>query len=265
MTRFKLALALETLGLPLRPALDAAARLTLDGVQADAVGPLAPDELGPTARRELRTLLRAHLVELVALNCPLRRGLDNAEALDARLAHLRKVANLAAELGCPRLVMPMPALPRETEKAREEVLRQSLSELARIGDATGVSISLEVGLDPPATTRDYLASFDTGSLRVNLDPAAILVGGGSPVDAVLIYGDRIDHVQARDARQGVSGGSREVPLGEGDVDWNLLVATLDATGYRAYLTVDTEIGRDRAAVARHGVEFLRRFVPPPRR
>ena len=265
MTRFKLAIALETLGLPLRPALDAAARLALDGVQVDAVGPLAPDDLGTTARRELRTLLRAHLVELVALNCPLRRGLDNPEALDARLAHLRKVAHLAAELGCPRLVMPMPALPREDEPKRAEVLRQSLGELARIGDATGVAMSLEVGLDPAAATRDYLAGFDTGSLRVNLDPAALLTGGDLPVDAVLTYGERVDHVQARDARKGVSGGAREVPLGEGDVDWNLLVATLDAAGYRGYLTVDTEIGDRRAAVARHGVEFLRRFVPPPRR
>ena len=265
MTRFKLALALETLGLALRPALDAAARLTLDGVQADAVGPLAPDQLGTTARRELRTLLRGHLVELVALNCPLRRGLDNPEAIDARLAHLRKVAGLASELGCPRLALPMPGLPRDDEKRRAEVLNQSLSELARIGDSTGVSISLEVGLDRAPATRDYLCGYDTGSLRVTLDPAALLTGGGNPVDAVLAYGELVDFVQARDARRGVSGGAREVPLGEGDVDWNLLVATLDAAGYRGYLTVDTEIGANRPAVARHGVEFLRRFVPPPRR
>ena len=49
---------LESLGLPLPPALDEAARLGVGGVQIDAVGDLSPDRLSQTGRRELRHLLR---------------------------------------------------------------------------------------------------------------------------------------------------------------------------------------------------------------
>ena len=91
MNRFKLGIVLETTGLPVRRALQEASRLGVSGVQIDAVGDLAPDRLSDTGRREFRTLLKSYNLELSALNCPLRRGLDVAENLQPRIEHIRKV------------------------------------------------------------------------------------------------------------------------------------------------------------------------------
>ena len=74
------------------------------GVQVDAVGDLSPNQLSETGRREFRHLLRAHNLELTALGCPLRRGLDAAEDQQPRIEHVRKVMTLSYDLG-PRVVV----------------------------------------------------------------------------------------------------------------------------------------------------------------
>src|SRR5436305_2884221 len=64
MNRLKLAVRLESLGLPLRRALFEAGRMGVAGIQVDAVGDLSPNQLSETGRREFRHMLRAHNVEL---------------------------------------------------------------------------------------------------------------------------------------------------------------------------------------------------------
>ena len=84
MHSLRLGIHLESLGLPLRRGLQEAARLGVAGVQLDAAGDLSPHALSQTGRRELRHLLRSHNLELTALGCPLRHGLDAPENQDAR-------------------------------------------------------------------------------------------------------------------------------------------------------------------------------------
>src|SRR5450432_1796400 len=104
MKHLKLAVRLESLGLPLRKALAEASRMGVTGVQIDAVGDLSPSRLSDSGRREFRSLLRSNNLELTALGCPLRRGLDSAEDQQERLEHVRQVMTLASELG-PRLTI----------------------------------------------------------------------------------------------------------------------------------------------------------------
>src|SRR6516165_9541935 len=101
----KIGIRLESLGLALRRALQSAEGLGVAGVQVDAVGDLAPDKLSQTGRREFRHLLRGHNLELTALGCPMRRGLNVAENLDARIEHVRKVMTQSADMGPRRVVV----------------------------------------------------------------------------------------------------------------------------------------------------------------
>src|SRR5437879_3544709 len=104
LSLMKIGIRLESLGLPLRRALAEVERLGVTGVQVDAAGDLAPDQLSQTGRREFRNLLRSHSLELTALGCPLRRGLGTAENQEARIEHVRKVLALSFDLG-PRIVV----------------------------------------------------------------------------------------------------------------------------------------------------------------
>src|SRR5262245_26837057 len=109
----KIGVRLESLGLPLRRALERASSLGVAGVQLGAVGDLAPDSLSQTGRRAFRNLLRSHNLELTALGCPMRRGLDVADKLEARLEHVRKVMSLSAELGPRRVIAEAGRIPDE--------------------------------------------------------------------------------------------------------------------------------------------------------
>ena len=263
MNRFKLGVVLETTGLPVRRALGEAAKLGVAGVQADALGDLVPDRLTDTGRREFRNLLRSHNLELAALNCPLRRGLDVAENLQPRVEHVRKAMQLAFDLGARRVIVPLPKVPDDAAAPRAITAREALTDLGRHGDRVGAVLALEGGLDPGEKVRDYLNTFDTGSLRVNFDPANFLLNGFDPLASLAALAGKVEHTHARDARTAtVSGGAREVPVGAGDIEWMVYVATLESIDYRGFLTVDRETGNDRFRDVATGVTFLRRFVAP---
>src|SRR5438046_10332034 len=113
MKNIKLGVYLESLGLPLRRALLEAERLGVSGVQVNAAGDLSPEALTQTGRREFRNLLRSHDLELTALGCPLRHGLDVAADLQPRIEHVRRVMSLSYDLGPRVAIVEMPPGPAE--------------------------------------------------------------------------------------------------------------------------------------------------------
>jgi len=260
MNRMKLAVVLETTGLSLRRALPEIARLSVPGVQIDAVGDLTPDHLTATGRREFRTLLRSSNLELAALNIPLRQGLDVAENLQQRIDHIRKVMTLAPDLGTRKVVVPLPKLLDDATSAKAITLRESLLALANHGDRIGTLVALEVGFDPGDKVKQYLDGFDSGSLSITYDPANFLLNGFDPIKSLIELGPRVIHLHARDGRTAnVGGGGREVPVGAGDLDWMVLVGTLESLEVHAFIAVDRESGDSRFADVAAGTKFLKRF------
>jgi L-ribulose-5-phosphate 3-epimerase len=261
MNRLKIGIRLESLGLPLRRALAEAGRLGISGVQVDAVGDLAPNALSETGRREFCHLLRAHNVELTALGCPLRRGLDSAENQQPRLEHVQKVLDLSYDLGPRIVIVQAGSIAESPEEPRWHILSESLQALARHGDSTGTVLALETGLEKGSVLAAFLDQFDTGSLGVNLDPANLLLHGFDPYESVRELGRRIVHAHAKDARQSSSSrAAQEVPLGHGDIDWMKFLGVLEEVEYRGWLTIERETGDNRLADVSAGVAFLRRLI-----
>jgi sugar phosphate isomerase/epimerase len=261
MKHMTVGVRLESLGLPLRKALAEASRVGAAGVQVDAAGDLGPDQLSQTGRREFRNMLRAYDLELTAIGCPLRRGLDTAEEQDARLEYVRKVMTLAFDLGPRVVVIQAGQVPAKEEEPAARRLREGLLNLGRHGDRTGVTLALETGLESGETLAAYLKTFDTGGLAVNFDPANLLLHNFDPVRSVRDLTGRIVHAHARDCRRGsASRAAQEVPLGHGDIDWLGLTEALREAEYRGWLVVEREEGSDRLGDVERGVAFLKRFV-----
>src|SRR5437588_3114042 len=126
MNRVKLGVRLESLGLPLRKALQHVAPLGVSGVQVDSIGDLSPSQLSQTGRREFRHLLRGYNLELTALGCPLRRGLDAPEDQQPRLEHVQAVLALSCDLGPRVAVAQAGAVPDGPGGPRGARLRESL-------------------------------------------------------------------------------------------------------------------------------------------
>jgi sugar phosphate isomerase/epimerase len=266
LKRLRIGISLEALGLPLRRALQEVERLGVAGVQVDAVGDLSPDALSQTGRRELRHLLRAHGLELTALACPLRRGLDVAEGQEARIDHLRKVMSLSFDLGPRIVVVEAGQVPESADDPRARLLAEALLALGQHGDRTGATLALATGLESGTTLRSFLDRFDTGSLGVNLDPAGLLLNGFDPCASTRELRGKIVHMHATDARAAkvVRTAQRaqlvaQVPLGHGDIDWLSLVSVLEEVEYRGWV-VASAAGNNRLAEVASGVAFLRRLI-----
>lgn len=227
-----------------------------------------PQNLTQTGRREINHLLRSHDLSVSAIVCPLRRGIDVVENLEPRLAQIRLTMELAFDLG-PRLVIipigkiPVSPLPsgegpgvRVAEDPALQVLRESLLDLGRHGDRTGVIVALDNSVDSPETLVSLLDGFDVGSLAFNFNPANLVLAGANPHDAVKTLHRRIVNVHAQDARRVSPSKLATVALGHGDIDWMQLLANFEEIEYQGPLTV---LG-DGAAELASGVAFLRRFV-----
>ena len=170
---------------------------------------------------------------------------------------------LAFDLGARRVVLPCPKLPDEQSNPRAQLMRESLATLGGSGDRIGCLIALEVGFDPAEKLKEYLASFDTGSLKVTYDPANFLLHGHDPLANLTPLKDLLAHVHARDARSaGLSRGLQEVPVGAGDIDWMALTATLQVLEFDGFLAVEREQGDNKLADVTSGVQFLKRFALP---
>lgn len=263
MRPLKIGIVAESTGLSVRQALVAAARMGARGVQVSGVGALAPDALTETGRREFRNLLRSFDLELAALTVPVRRGLDVADDLQPRIDRIRKSMQLAFDLGTGKVVVACPKLPTEDAEPRGHLMRESLAALGSYGDRIGCVVALEVGYDSADKVRDYLATFDCGSLKVTFDPANFLLHGHDPLKNLPPLAGLIAHVHARDARSaGLSRGLQEVPVGAGEVDWMAFTATLQVLEFSGFLAVKRDSGENKLADVTSGVKFLQRFAPP---
>ena len=259
MAKPKIGVCLSALGLSFRRGLEELRRLGVGGVELAASGELAPDRLSQTGRRELKHLLRSHNVELTALSCPLRRGLDSADNLQPRIEHVQKVLSLSFDLG-PRLaIVQAGQAPEKADDSRGGFLTESLRTLAQYGDKIGATLALETGLESGEVMRQFLDGFDTGSLAVNFNPGNLLISGIDPYASARALAGRIVHAHAKDARvAAASRAAREVPLGHGDIDWLQLLAVLEEIDYHGWLAIERE-GANPGEVAA-GVEFLRRLI-----
>lgn len=253
MSRLKIAIRLESLDLPFRKALQEVSRLNVPGVQLDAVGDFAPTALTQTGRREFRHLLRSHNVELSALGCPLRRGLDVAEAQEARIDHIKNVMTLSFDLGARIVISQAGSIPEDEKDPRRGLLNEALLALAQHGDRSGVVLALRTGLESAEVLESFLARFDTAGLGVTHDPGAMLMAGLDPCESVRILRQRSSYVYATDARKvSVGRTAQEVPLGAGDLDWMQYLSVLEETDYHGWLSV---IGENPGS----GVAMLRRL------
>jgi len=86
------------------------------------------------------------------------------------------------------------------------------------------------------------------NLGINLDPANLLMyGKANPMDAVDIYREKVRGVHVKDGRYPTDGRHLgvETPVGEGLVDFPVLVSRLHGYGYDGPWIIEREISGPR--------------------
>ncbi len=269
---------------PLDDSIITAKKLGIDGVQIYATsGDFSPETLTEERKKEIKKLLSDNGLVVSAL-CGDMGGYgfeiekDNA----ARVEKTKKIIDLAVEFGTNVVTTHIGVIPADKSEPRYAVMLKALTECGLYAKEKGVTMAIETGPEKAKTLLAFLK--DTkGGVGVNLDPANFtMVTDQDAVEAVYLLKDYIVHTHAKDgvlidknqnptdvyhafAVGGVEAlnackGFKEVPLGEGQVDWKNYIRALKEIGYDGFLTIERETGENPEADIIKAVGFLKELI-----
>ena len=281
MKPFKIGVLSESFRLPPRDGLRKAKEVGAEGVQVYAVkGEVSAEGMDAAARADFKAFCADLGLEIAALCGDFGgHGFQEAEENAWKVPASKAVVDLAVDLGTAVVTTHIGVVPADKDS---EIYRNMLAACKELGDyaeAKGVTFAIETGPETATVLKSFLADVASKGIGVNLDPAnLVMVAGDDPVQAVHTLADYIVHTHAKDGVQlkvcdpaAIYGGFaegggedldieppfKEVPLGQGDVDWDAYLDALEAIGFKGFLTIEREVGDDPATDVRDAVKFLR--------
>jgi L-ribulose-5-phosphate 3-epimerase len=278
----KIGIMVDSLRLPVRQGIRRAKELGAAGIQVYAVaGEMSPEELGPAGRRELAALIRSEGLSLAAICGDLGgHGFSRESDNPSRIERSKRIMDLAKDLGTDVVTTHIGVVPADEDHPRYRVLQEACTRLGEYADAMGASFAVETGPEPAARLARFVRSLPCRGVRVNFDPANLaMVIGEDAAEAVRAAADLIVHTHAKDGlmlkrcdpedlyRAFAEGGNlsveeyiREVPLGEGAVNFPRYLASLRAVGYDGFLTIEREVGERPEEDIRRAIGFLSKML-----
>lgn len=166
-------------------------------------------------------------------------------------------------------------------------MHAACEELGQYAKSMGSYFAIETGPETAADLKAFFDTLSTNGVSVNFDPAnMVMVTGDDPVQGVRTLKDYIVHTHVKDGirlqpvdpravygaigyepmdhvkiSQMVASGEffRELPLGEGHVDFDAYFKALQEIGYTGYLTIEREVCYQPETDIRKAVEFIKRY------
>ncbi len=261
-----------------------ASKLGLNGVQIYATtGEFSAETLTAEDKAKYKDLLKKENLVVSAL-CGDMGGYgfeiekDNAE----RIEKTKRIIDLAVEFGTSVVTTHIGVIPEDKSNPRYNVMLSALTECGIYAKEKGVTLAIETGPEKAKTLLAFLQ--DTkGGVGVNLDPANFtMVTGQDAVEAVYLLKDYIVHTHLKDGKMldpnqdptdvyhafavgGVDAlnaceGFKELPIGEGDVDWVNYIKALNDIGYDGFLTVERETGDDPESDIVLAINYIKKLI-----
>lgn len=276
MSDFSIGVLLEGFRKDTRTALQLAAQVGAQGVQIYArEGETAPENLTPQKRRELLDMVKSHGLVVSALCGDLGSGgFVRPEANPGKIERSKRILELAKDLETDVVTTHVGVIPADKAHPRFGVLQAACGELAEYADSLKAHFAIETGPEDAVTLKAFLDSLGSRGVAVNLDPANfVMVTGDDPAKAVHTLAEYIVHTHAKDGRRNyyrdpeevygmveshiiTNPSFEELPLGQGQVDWDAYLAALRAIGFGGFLTIEREVGDDPYADIANAVKFL---------
>ncbi|RCS55955.1 sugar phosphate isomerase/epimerase [Bremerella cremea] len=175
-------------------------------------------------------------------------GLVPAETRAARTAEMKEIADFANLLGCKCVGLHIGFIPHDTSDPQYAQVVAVAQELCDHCKTMGQSVHLETGQETADGLLQFIGDVARDNLKVNFDPAnMILYGTGEPIEAVKKVGKHLGSVHCKDAKWAANPGQewgQEVPVGQGDVNFESYLSALQEVGYEGPLTIEREIPQE---------------------
>lgn len=279
MADFKIGVIVDSFRLGIKEGIKKAKEVGASGIQVYATtGAMAPENLSAKQRKEFLDMVKSSGLVISALCGDLGSGFTERESNGQKIEKSKRIMDLAKDLDTNIITTHIGVVPADKKHPRRAVLQEACEALGEYGDSVGAYFAIETGPETSAVLKSFLDSLDSGGVRVNLDPAnLVMVTGDDPVQAVYNLKDYIVHTHAKDgimlrrenpeviygmieAAIASEAAFKEVPLGEGSVDFVNYLKALDSIGYKGFLTIEREVGEDPEKDIRTAVDFLNRTI-----
>ncbi len=279
----KIGAMIESFRLGFRGGVEKAASLGVEGIQAYAVsGELAPANLTKEKKKEILDIVHSNGLVFSALCGDFGTGFMNPERNPELIEGSKRILDLSKEFGCGIVTTHIGTVPEE-ENETKEIMRKACRELALYADSIDAAFAVETGPEKGKTLGEFLDSLGANGVRVNFDPAnLVMCVDDRPEDALKYLGKYVVHTHAKDGimlkkkiEEALQIGAEaqehqalldmgkrylELPLGEGDVNFDTYLPALAATGFNGFLTIEREVGDSPEKDIAMAVNFLREKI-----
>ena len=261
-----------------KEAILAAKELGADGVQIYAArGDFNYETLTEAQIEDYKSFLKENGMVISALCGDLGHpGFQDAEKNPERIAATKGIVDLAVKLDTSIVTTHVGVIPEYETSPKYQMMLAALREVGDYAHERGVTLAIETGPELATTLLKFVNSAGDG-VGVNLDPANfVMVTGQDPAEAVYLIGKKIVHTHVKDGvmlikvdPNAIYGDAdvedeiknatffREVPVGEGSVNWDRYVKALRDIGYDGFLTIEREVGDDPAADIKTAIDFMK--------
>ena len=235
------------------------------------------DNFQPEMLTSLRKALESYRVEATSLvvggpgpevydfyQGPLTCGLVPREYRAARLDRIKKASEFAKQCGIPAVQTHCGFIPENPNDIlyREVVL--AIREAASACKSHGQSFRCETGQETPITLIRAIKDVSLDNIGVNFDLAnLILYGKGNPVDAIELFGPYVQGIHAKDGLfpSDPKELGKEVPIGQGKVDFPRIIQRLKELNYQGAVTIEREIsGPQQVEDVKAAKTFLEKLI-----
>jgi sugar phosphate isomerase/epimerase len=279
---FKIGVMVESFRLGLKGGLEAAAKLGVDGIQLYATaGETHFSKLQGQALKDLKKQLSDLNLEVAAVCGDFGgHGFQLESENRERIDNSKRVMDLARELNCTVVTTHIGVVPPDNTHPRYSIMAKACRELGQYGEKVGAWFAIETGPEKAAVLRSFLDSLGVPKgIGVNFDPAnLVMVCQENIPQAVNLLAPYIRHTHAKDGVNlkpvdpeilyGTFAGDaaegfnwmdyiKEVPLGQGQVNFDTYLPSLTKTNFTGYLTIEREVGENPYKDIELAVNFLR--------
>ncbi len=254
MAQLNIGVRTDSMKLPLRQALQAAAQMGATSVHLNARTEIHPSQLSDTGLRQLRKMLDDLGLKVAALRFQTRRGYDNPQDLDRRVDATKQTMHLAYRLGAPVVVNQIGMIPPSDTPAWDSI-QTVIDDLGRYGAKVGAFLAAETGTEEGEVLSSLLSTSDDGFIAVAFNPGQLIINRLNVQESLAALRERIQLVCAVDGVLDLAAGrGLSVPLGQGTADFPELIGMLEDVQYRGRYVV----GRDNSSLEEitAGVQYL---------
>ncbi len=185
-----------------------------------------------------------------------------------RMRQILEAAAFAREIGVKNIATHAGSIPENPSDSNYAEVVAAISFLASKLAEHDQRLLLETGQETPITLKRTIDDVGARNVGVNLDPANFLMyGTANPADAVDLLGPYIRGVHAKDGEYPTNGKELgvEKPLGEGRVNYPLVIEKIRAAAYEGAITIEREIeGPQQKHDILAAIQLLKTLVSPRR-